>query len=156
MERPHICPLARREGTTVIDIAPGVGISEQEITFSFDRTPGPGGQNANKVNTRVTLLFDVAGSRSLSNQQKGLIRQALASRINQDGVLRVASSKGRTQLANRRAAVNRLVDLLTGALESPKPRKMTKAPASTEKKRLELKARQGLLKRFRQTVGSED
>ena len=140
----------------MIEIASGVGISEHEITFSFDRTPGPGGQNSNKVNTRVNLHFDVLGSTSLSNQQKNRVREALSSRINQEGVLRITSSKERTQLANRRAAVNRLIELLTQAFEVPKARKKTKIPASAKKARLDTKVRQGALKRSRRAVTSDE
>ena len=135
----------------MIDIVPGVGISEHELRFSFERSPGPGGQNVNKTSTRVTLHFDIARSMSLSRVQKTRVRKVLASRVNQDGVLRIVSSKERTQLANRRAAVNRLVELVTEALHTPKPRKETRVPPSANKKRLEEKTKRGALKRLRQT-----
>jgi ribosome-associated protein len=134
----------------VIEIAPGIGVSEYELTFSFDRSPGPGGQNANKTSTRVTLHFDVNKSMSLSTAQKAQVRKALASRINQDGVLRIISSKERTQLANRRAAVNRFIELMTKAFRTPKTRKKTKVPASAQQKRLDTKTRRGTVKRLRQ------
>ena len=140
----------------MIEITPGVGISEHEISFSFDRTPGPGGQNSNKVNTRVTLHFNVVGSTSLSTQQKTKVRQTLASRINQEGILRVVSSKERTQLANRRSAVNRLIELLKQSFDTPKIRRKTKVPASADKKRLDGKVRQSTLKRSRQSVVFDD
>ena len=104
----------------MIQIVSGIGVSECELKFSFDRSPGPGGQNVNKVNTRVTLQFDVDRSMSLTASQRTRVRQALASRIGQDGVLRVVSSKERTQLGNRRAAVNRFVELLGEAFHIPK------------------------------------
>jgi len=135
----------------VIEINPGIGISEHELTFSFDRTPGPGGQNANKVNTRVTLHFDLHKSTSLSHHQKNLVRKSLGSRIGQDGVLRIVSSKERTQLANRRAAVNRLIMLLSEAFQQPKTRKKTTAPLSAQRKRVDTKVRRGEVKRSRST-----
>jgi len=135
----------------VIEIAPRVGVSEHELTFSFERSPGPGGQNVNKTSTRVTLHFDVAKSTSLSNAQKSRVRKALASRINQDGVLRIVSSRERTQLANRRAAVNRFIELMTEAFHTPKPRKKTRVPPSAQKKRLDAKTYRGAIKRLRQT-----
>ncbi|HOB75498.1 MAG TPA: alternative ribosome rescue aminoacyl-tRNA hydrolase ArfB [Phycisphaerae bacterium] len=141
----------------VIEITPEVGISEHELTFSFERSPGPGGQNVNKVNTRVTLHFDLARSTSLSNQQKGRIRNALPSRIGQDGVLRIVSSKERTQLANRRAAVNRLIELLAEAFRQPKPRIKTRPSASSQRKRVEAKVHRGTIKRGRRAeVSSEE
>lgn len=140
----------------MIEIAPGVGISEHELKFSFDRSPGPGGQNVNKTSTRVTLHFDVSGSMSLSNAQKNMVRKALATRINQDGVFRIASSKERTQLANRRAAVNRFIELMGKAFDKPKPRKATSPTAASQTKRVDSKTRRGNLKRMRQASISTD
>jgi len=141
----------------VIEIVPGVGISEHELTFSFERSPGPGGQNVNKTSTRVTLHFDVTRSMSLSSAQKSRVRNALATRINQDGILRIVSSKERTQLANRRAAVNRFIELMTKTFHTPPPRGKTQPPASARKKRLDAKTKRGTLKRLRQTkVSAED
>ena len=141
----------------MIDICCGVSVSEHELRFSFDRSPGPGGQNVNKVNTRVTLHFDVSGSTSLSTLQKNLIAQSLSSRIAQDGVLRIHSSKERTQLANRRAAVSRFIELVSDAFDQPKPRKATAIPASSQRKRLEEKSHRAGLKQVRQQkVALED
>ncbi len=141
----------------MIDICPGVSVSEHELRFSFDRSPGPGGQNVNKVNTRVTLHFDVSGSTSLSTLQKNLLAESLSSRIAQDGVLRIHSSKERTQLANRRAAVGRFIELVSGAFDRPKPRKATSVPPSSQRKRLEEKNHRAALKQARQQkVALED
>lgn len=135
----------------MIEIVPGVGVSEHELTFSFERSPGPGGQNVNKTATRVTLHFDVTRSLSLTGVQKSQVRRALATRINQDGVLRIASSKERTQLANRRAAVNRFIELLAEAFKTPKPRKQTQPTAAAQQKRVDAKTRRGAVKRLRQS-----
>ncbi len=136
----------------MIEINHGIGISEHELSFSFERSPGPGGQNVNKVNTRVTLHFDVVKSTSLSHQQKGLLKKSLGGRISQDGVLRIVSSKERTQLANRRAAVNRFISLMSEALEPPKPRKKTVPPLSVDRRRIETKSRRAEVKRTRTSV----
>ncbi len=133
----------------MIEIAPGIGVSEHELSFSFERSPGPGGQNVNKVNTRVTLHFDVVKSMSLSGAQKTQLKKNLASRINQEGVLKIVSSKERTQLANRRAAVNRFVELMATAFHEPKPRKATRPPASADRNRLASKTRRAATKRTR-------
>ncbi len=141
----------------MIDICSGVSVSEHELRFSFDRSPGPGGQNVNKVNTRVTLHFNVAGSTSLSTLQKNMIAQSLGSRIAQDGILRIHSSKERTQLANRRAAVNRFIELVSAAFDRPKPRKATAIPQSAQRRRLEDKSHRAGLKQVRQQkVAMED
>lgn len=140
----------------MIDISPGLGISERELLFSCDRSPGPGGQNVNKAHTRVTLMFDVNGSLSLSNQQKKRVCEALGGRISRDGVLRVVSCKERTQLANRRAAVNRFIELLGEAFTIPTPRKATVAPASADRQRLNGKAARSTIKQIRRSKVSAE
>lgn len=127
----------------------GILISEEELVFKFSRGGGPGGQNVNKVNTRVTVLFDAANSRSFSNEQKEQILRRLASRADKDGVIRVVSQQYRTQKANRDAAVERLEELLRGALKKKKIRKKTRVPEAARRERLEKKKRRGFLKRQR-------
>ena len=133
----------------MIEITLDTFINEDELVFKVSRSGGPGGQNINKVNTRVTLLFDVANSGSLSDWQKQRILTHLATRTDKNGVLRVASQKFRTQRANRNAAVERLQDLLTGALKIRPVRKKSKIPYSEKQRRLEQKRRRSLLKRQR-------
>ena len=140
----------------MIEISPGLGVSEHELTFSFERSPGPGGQNVNKVNTRVTLQFDVSHSTSLSNQQKDRVREVLSGRIGQDGVLRIVSSKERTQLANRRAAVNRFIELLADAFQRAKSRVKTKPTAGSQRRRAEAKSQRSSVKRTRQAVSADE
>ncbi|NLX13202.1 MAG: aminoacyl-tRNA hydrolase [Phycisphaerales bacterium] len=141
----------------MIEISPMVGISEHELTFVCDRSPGPGGQNVNKVNTRVTLNFNVVSSTSLSSQQKRVVCQTLASRINSDGVLRVSSSKERTQLANRRSAVNRFVELMSEAFTQPKARKATRPTTASKIQRLTDKKKRGGVKSARsEKVNADD
>ena len=119
------------------------------ITFGFSRSSGPGGQNVNKVNTRVTVFFDVAQCTDLSDAQKTRIRNTLATRCSQAGVVRVASQKHRTQLENRQAALARLQELIEEALARPKTRVKTHMSKSVKQKRLDLKKQRGRLKRER-------
>ncbi|MGA1979719.1 MAG: alternative ribosome rescue aminoacyl-tRNA hydrolase ArfB [Sedimentisphaerales bacterium] len=133
----------------MIKISRGIFISEDELVFKFSRGGGPGGQNVNKVNTRVTVLFDAANSRSFSDEQKGQILRRLASRADKDGVIRVVSQRCRTQKANREAAVERLEELLREALKKKAARKKTKVPEAAKRKRLERKKRRGFLKKQR-------
>jgi ribosome-associated protein len=126
-----------------------IEIEEEKLVFKFSRSGGPGGQNVNKVNTRVTVLFDVAGARGFSDTQKRRILKRLATRANKDGVIRVVSQKYRTQKANREAAVERLGELLRGALKKKAVRKKTKVPEYARQKRMEEKKRRSLLKRRR-------
>jgi len=133
----------------MIDVTEKTSISEDELTFKTSRSGGPGGQNVNKLNTRVTVLFDVAGSPSLSDEQKQQIRSQLANRVNKHGILRVVSQKHRSQEANRQAAVERLQQLLQEALKPRPMRRKTKVPAGARERRLKEKKQRGLLKRLR-------
>ena len=127
----------------------GILIPEDEFVFKFSRGGGPGGQNVNKVNTRVAVFFDAANSRSFSGEQKQRILRRLASRADKYGVIRVVSQQYRTQKANREAAVERLKELLRAALKKKKVRKKTKVPESARRERLEEKKRRSILKRQR-------
>jgi ribosome-associated protein len=133
----------------MIEIGSGNFISEDELVFKFSRSGGPGGQNVNKVNTRVTVLFDVANATSLSDEQKQQILKRLATRADKNGVIRVASQRYRTQKANRRAVVERLKELLREALKKKAVRKKTRVPEAVKRRRLEEKKKRSLLKKQR-------
>jgi ribosome-associated protein len=124
-----------------IDAAEGIPVPEGELIFTASRSSGPGGQNVNKLNTRVTVLWDVAGSPSLSDQQKQQIRSRLAGRMDKEGILHVAAQKHRSQEANRRAAVERLQQLVREALQPVPVRKKTKVPVAARERRLREKQR---------------
>src|SRR5262245_30377304 len=100
----------------MIHIVGSLAIPESEIYFTASRSGGPGGQNVNKVSSRVTLSFDVSASRALSEEQRRIILTKLATRINQDGVLRIVSQRTRSQDMNRTDALDRFSDLLRRAL----------------------------------------
>ncbi len=134
-------------------INPRVQINEAELWFTFGTSSGPGGQNVNKVNTRATLHFDLNANSSLAAEQKTRIRGKLPGRISRDGVLRVVSSKHRTQNANRQAATERFVELLAEALHVQKKRKKSGVPAGVKRKRLEDKAHKSKVKQNRRSVG---
>ena len=121
----------------MIEIKNGVVIAEDELVFKASRSRGPGGQNVNKLNTRITLFFDVANCKGLSESQKMRILKKLATRADKNGVLRVISQRHRTQKANRAATEDRLVELLAGALAKKPVRKKTKVPASAGRRRLD-------------------
>lgn len=133
----------------MIEIADGIVIREDSLVFKFSRSKGPGGQNVNKVNTRVTVFFDVVGSESFSEVQKKRILEKLKGRANKDGVLRVVSSRYRTQGQNRSAVVERLAELLKEALVKKISRKKTAVPYRVKMKRLEEKKHRGDLKKLR-------
>ena len=133
----------------MIEITDNVSIRDDELIFKASRSSGPGGQNVNKVNTRITLLLDVANCESFSDVQKRRILSRLATRADKNGLVRVVSQRFRTQKANRRAAVERLQQLLAEALKTRPVRKKTKIPYAAKQRRLEEKRRRSLLKQQR-------
>lgn len=133
----------------MIDITDNISIRDDELTFKASRSAGPGGQNVNKVNTRITLLLDVANCECFSDVQKRRILSRLSTRADKNGLVRVASQKFRTQRANRRAAVKRLQQLLAEALKTRPVRIKTKIPYAVKQRRLEQKRKRGLLKQQR-------
>ncbi len=141
--------LAGMETDTMIEITDDISIPEDELVFRASRSGGPGGQNVNKVNTRVTLFFDVGNCESLSEEQKRRIMTRLKTRTDKNGVLRVVSQKHRTQRANRNAAVERLQGLLTDALKTRPVRKKTRVSYAAKQRRLEEKRRRSMLKQQR-------
>ena len=128
---------------------PAPRIPDDELHFATSRSSGPGGQNVNKVETRVTLMFDLEASSSLSDAQKRRLRERLATRINRQGVLRVTSQRHRTQKANREAAIERFHELVASALAERPRRARTRIPKAAKKRRLEQKRRRSELKKQR-------
>jgi ribosome-associated protein len=133
----------------MIEINDKIQIREDELIFKFSRSSGPGGQNVNKVNTKVTLFFDAVNCGSLSEVQKQQILSKIGGRADKNGVIRIIAQKGRTQWANRQAAIERLAELLKGALKKTVVRKKTAAPYAAKQKRLEAKKRRSIIKRGR-------
>lgn len=139
-----------------IQITSSVLIPRREISFVVSRSAGPGGQNVNKVSSRVSLIFDVGGSASLSPGQQQRIRQRLATRMTRAGVLRVSCQVHRSQAANRRAVVERFAALLARALARPRRRVSTRVSLAQKRRRLETKRRQAQRKRDRRDVPADD
>ena len=126
-----------------------IEIDQGKLVFKTSRSGGPGGQNVNKVSTRVTVFFDVANCESFSDAQRNRILKRLATRADKNGVIRVVSQRYRTQKANRAAAVERLRELLSQALATKPVRKKTKVPKWAKQRRLEEKRRRSMLKQQR-------
>ena len=133
----------------MLNITNRINISEDQLQFVFSRSSGPGGQNVNKLSTRVTLLLDIVNCPDLPPYHKNLIMTKLKTRINKEGVLRVIASKHRSQHANKILAVERLQELLVAALKQQPKRKKTKIPYSAKRKRLENKKHRSKIKELR-------
>jgi ribosome-associated protein len=140
----------------MVEIRKALIIPDEELSFEYARSSGPGGQNVNKVNTKVTLRFDVDASRSLSDDQRVRIKQKLHTRISKEGVLRVTSQRHRTQRANQEAVVERFTELVRDALARRRKRRKTKTPAAAHQRRLEDKKRRSALKKERGKILEDD
>jgi ribosome-associated protein len=135
-----------------IEITPQVSIPDSEISLSFVRASGPGGQNVNKVASAVQLRFDLAGSAALTDSVKMRLRALAGRRVTDEGAVLIIARNHRTQEHNRREAVERLTDLIQRALVPPKARKATKPSRASRERRLETKSRQQRTKGLRGKV----
>ncbi len=125
-----------------------IPLSECEFTFSTSR--GPGGQHANRNETRVTLRFDIAHSPSLTAEARERLLSVLHSRLTKEGVLLINVQKSRSQTKNRETAVTLLQTILADALKPRKKRKKRKASRASKERRLAEKKKQSQLKESRQ------
>ena len=134
----------------MIQVTPEIAIDDSELSESFVRSSGPGGQNVNKVSSAVQLRFDVRGSRSLPNDVAIRLMKLAGSRLTKDGVIVILAQEHRQQERNRAEARDRLFELIRQAAVRPVPRRKTRVPKAQKKKRLEGKKRRSEIKRGRQ------
>lgn len=133
----------------MIEINGRVSIPDDEVRFEASRSGGPGGQHVNTSSTKVTLVFDLAGSRALDDAAKAKISRRLATRVSTEGLLRVSVQKHRSQRMNRDEAIERFAALVRGALAEQRPRRATKPSAGSKAKRVDEKKKRGNVKKNR-------
>lgn len=138
-----------------LSITESVSVPRAELAFRASRAGGPGGQHVNTSSTRVELIWDVAATPSLTEQQRARVMEKLANRINGEGQLLLAEGGSRSQQQNREAVIARFVELLGQALHVPKPRRRTKPPKAERERRLQEKKRRAETKRLRGPVSGE-
>ncbi|MFW5500668.1 MULTISPECIES: alternative ribosome rescue aminoacyl-tRNA hydrolase ArfB [unclassified Maridesulfovibrio] len=133
----------------MISITHTLSIPENEITFLTSRSSGPGGQHVNKTSSKVTLVFNVQDSPSLSDYQKTVLMTRLSGRINTKGELQLSCEEHRSQFRNKEEAVSRFAKMLADALKPVRQRHKTKVPHSAKRKRLDSKKKRSEVKKGR-------
>jgi ribosome-associated protein len=120
-----------------------------ELTYKAVRSSGAGGQNVNKVSSKVVLTFDLLNSQSLDDEEKELAQKKLKSKLTTDGILILNCDEDRSQLKNKAIVTKRFLEIIQKSLIVPKPRKPTKIPKSVIEKRLKDKATTSTVKENR-------
>jgi ribosome-associated protein len=133
-----------------------IAIDDNELEERFVRSPGPGGQNVNKVATAVQLRFDAERSPSLPEPVRTRLRRLAGRRWGADGFVTIEAHRFRTRERNREDARERLAELIRLAAHQPKPRKATRPTRASKERRLTAKRHQAQTKRLRGGVSGED
>jgi ribosome-associated protein len=133
----------------MIPITTTIGLYDSELDERFIRSPGPGGQNVNKVATAVQLRFDIGRSPSLPERVKQQLIRLAGRRVSGEGILTIEAHRFRTRERNREDAQERLVELIRKAAHRPKPRKKTRPTRGSKERRLESKRQRAQTKRMR-------
>jgi ribosome-associated protein len=136
----------------MVEISPTLSIPENEFTYIFIRSSGPGGQNVNKVSTSVQLRFDVGNSQFLTDEMKARLFESAGRKINRSGILVIEAKRFRTQEQNRSAAESRLVTLIQNALVKLKKRYPTHPTKASQERRFKQKKLISRIKSLRRST----
>jgi len=126
---------------------------DNEFIYSASRSGGPGGQNVNKVSSKVELRFNLVRTNLFSDSEKEIILRKLKNKINHEGELVITSQSERTQLMNKKIVTEKFYTLISGALTLPEKRRSTRPTLTSKVKRLDEKKNRGLLKKLRKDSG---
>ncbi len=140
----------------MIEITDQINIPENELSFEFVRSGGPGGQKVNKTSSAVLLKFDVRNSPSLPDYVKDRLKTVAGNSLSNDGILIIHSRKYRSQIRNRENAICKLIELIRKAAKREISRRSTKPTVTSERKRLIRKKKRSLLKKNRNYNPSEE
>lgn len=135
-----------------LDLGDGILVPAQLLRGVTSRAGGPGGQNVNKVETRVEAVWDLDGSAAFSDAQKARIRSELQTRVGADGSIRVVSQRHRSQARNREAAIERLRELVAESLRPRRKRRATRPTQASQESRMQSKRRRAETKRGRRSL----
>jgi ribosome-associated protein len=139
-----------------LNVQAGVVIPGAELSWTAVRSSGPGGQNVNKVASKVELRFDLAGSVALRPEAKARLRALAGKRVDSEGQLRVVSQRTRDQARNLEDAREKLAALIAAALVVPRNRRPTKPTRGSQRRRIDEKRRESGKKQLRRRVSADD
>lgn len=133
-------------------VTPEIQVPDEELTFTFARSSGPGGQAVNKVNTKAVLRWNFAGSRSLNEGQRARFLERFGNRLTKNGELVIASEEFRDQKSNQDSCREKLVSMLQAIAKPPKVRRPTKPTRGSKERKLDSKRRVGKNKELRKKI----